>query len=186
MRFVLSLFLTVVLLSGCNNRNEPMERALMLREKLQNCDSCSFSAKITADYTDAIYEFTLQCETDKMGDLSFCVMDPQSIDGISGRVECDGGALTFDDTVLAFPILADGHVTPVSAPWFLVKALRGGYIKGCGLTGEGLILSLNDSYEENALQLTIYTNEYDQPVSAEIYWENRRIITIGVENFEIV
>ena len=186
MRYLISLLLTVLMLSGCDSQNEAMERAIRLRDKLHNANSCTFTAMITAEYETDVYEFSLECETDNEGNLLFSVISPQTIDGITGSVDHEGGKLTFDDAVLAFPVLADGQASPVSAPWILYNALCSGYLKGSGFTEEGLILSLNDSFDDHALQLTVYTDKEDLPVSAEIYWEGHRILSVIVENFCIL
>ena len=39
---------------------------------------------------------------------------------------------------------------------------------------------------EKALQLNIQTDENDIPVSAEIFWQGMRILSMSVENFTFV
>ena len=78
--------------------------------------------------------------------------------------------------------MADGQVTPVSAPWLLIKTLRGGYLKACAPSDGGIEISIDDSYEEDALHLRICTAG-DVPASGEIFWQGRRVLTLTVENF---
>jgi hypothetical protein len=110
---------------------------------------------------------------------------PDTISGITGRFKGEEGALTFDDVALAFPLLADGQVTPVSGPWILLKTLLGGYLTACNQEEELLHLTINDSYEDDALQLEIWLNENNLPVQAEIIYAQRRILTMQIENFQI-
>ncbi len=182
MKRLLCLILVVILLSGCGSSSE-LDRALALREKLLKCSTCTFDAIITADYSDKLYTFGMSCRMDQSGDMAFEVTAPQSIAGITGSVSNKGGTLTFDGQVLAFELLADGQVTPVSAPWLLLRTLRGGYLSACAPTENGLRISVDDSYEEDALQLEIWLNEGDLPTQAEILWQGKRIVTLCVENF---
>ena len=162
------------------------DRAMTLRSALQSSNGCSFDAQITADYGEKTYTFAMGCKFDAHGNLSFTVMKPQSIAGITGIIDAGGGKLTFDDHALAFPMLADGQVTPVSAPWLLYKTLVGGYLKSAVQEDELLHLVIDDSYEDDALQLDIWLGEEDLPVRAEVLYDSRRILTLTVENFEIL
>lgn len=183
-RIVTAVLAVLLLLSGCGFDNPGLDRAMKLRASLLS-SGCSFDTEITADYGDKIYTFSLRCQGDSSGYLTFEVTAPESIAGITGRISNEGGYLTFDDAALAFELLADGQVSPVSAPWILLRTLRGGYVTACSEEGEGLRLSVDDSYEEDALHLDIWLDAGDLPTRAEILWDGRRIITIAVENFQI-
>ena len=186
MKKVLSLLLlTVLLLTGCSDTPKEMNRALSLRTKLLQASSCSFDAEITADYGDKLYTFGMACTADDKGDVTFRVTAPDSISGLTGQISREGGALTFDDTALQFNLLADDQLSPVSAPWVLMKTLRGGYITGAGLEDGLLRLSINDSYEDDALNLDIWLDSEDVPEKAEICYDGKRILSIRVENMVI-
>lgn len=159
-----------------------METALTLRKRLQQ-SSCSFNAKITADYGDMIHVFDLHCQMEQDGSLAFTVLEPESIAGITGVIEAGDGKLLFDDTVLAFELLADGLVTPVSAPWIVTKTLRGGYIHASAKTADGTKLVIHDTYEEYSLQLDIWLDAESTPTAAEILWEGRRILSLIISDF---
>ena len=179
-----AVILLVLFLSGCSGTSGEMNRSLMLREKLQN-GSCAFTAKVTADYGDKLYTFTLDCGADTQGNLSFTVQEPESISGITGRITGTGGALTFEDTALSFPLMADGQVTPVSAPWLLLKTLRSGFLSSAGMDGENLRLCMDDSYRDDALHLDIWVNGENLPVRAEILYSGRKILSLEVASFTI-
>ena len=182
----LSVLLSVLLfLGGCSGKQEELERAMTLRAKLL-ASECSFDAKITADYGDKLYVFAMTCQGDSRGNLTFTVTEPESIAGITGILSQDGGKLTFDDTALAFPLMADDQLTPVSAPWIFLKTLRGGYLTSANTEEELLHLTIDDSYEEDALQLDIWLDGEDKPILAEILYDGRRILTISVSNFQIL
>ena len=177
----------MVFLLGCSEGTSEMDRGMALRQRLLNCNSCSFTAQITADFGDKIYTFTLDCQGKADGSLAFTVQKPETISGIRGVLSASGGKITFDeDRAVAFPLLAEGEVTPISAPWLLYNTLRSGYLSACGKEGEQLRLTLNDSYEEEALQVDVWLDGEDRPEAAEILWEGRRILTILVADFRIV
>lgn len=159
-----------------------MDRAMAMRSKFQS-SGCMFRATVSADYGDMIHTFVLDCTADETGDVSFAVAAPDTISGITGTLTGKAGFLTFENEVLAFSMLADGQLSPVSAPWILVSTLRGGYLRYCTETDGGYRLTVDDSYADQAMQVDIWLDENDQPTGAEILWQGRRILTVKVESF---
>lgn len=154
-----------------------------LRQQLLSAQECSFTASITADYGDALYSFTVLCSFDSLGNMTFSLSEPESINGVTGKIEGDQGYLTFDNQAVAFPLLADGQLTPVSAPWIFMKSLRSGYIHSSAQDGELIYVCMNDSFEEDALQLDIWLGEDNVPVRAEILYKNCRILSLTITDF---
>ena len=185
MKKVMSLLLALLVLPGCANARDHIDRAMALRAKLLAGSGCSFTASVTADYGDAVHNFQLDCTADGQGNLSFTVTSPESISGITGALSADGGKLTFDDTALEFPLLADGQVAPVTAPWIFLKTLRSGYLTAAGADGDLLRLTIDDTYEEDALHLDIWLDQEDLPVQADILYDGRRILSLAIGNFRI-
>ena len=175
----------LLLLSGCKGNENSLDRAVALRNRVLQGNGCSFSATVTADYGEQIYVFKMDCKTDREGNLTFTVAEPVTIAGITGKVSSSGGTITFDDKALAFQTIADGLVTPVTAPWLLMKTLSSGYLKDASPTEQGFEISVDDSYAEESLQLRIRTAG-DLPAFAEIFWQGRRILTLAVEDFSFL
>ncbi len=186
MKRIFAVLLVFFCFTGCKNSSSDIGRAMALREQLLSGKGCAFDTVITADYGDKVYTFCMSCHADTQGDLTFTVTDPKTISGISGKISSQGGHLTFDDKALAFEMLADGQVTPVSAPWLLIRTLRGGYLTACGADAEYLRVAIDDSYEENALHLDIWLNTQNVPVRAEILWQGQRVVSLEVRNFSYV
>lgn len=178
------LFL-VFLLSGCSDTSREIERGMALRSRLLQAQGCSFDADITADYGDKVHTFSLSCQGDSKGGIRFAVTAPETISGITGMTGDEGGKLTFDDTALHFELLADGQVTPVSAPWLLLKTLRSGYLTSACMEDGLLRLTIDDSYEDDALNLDIWLDGEDAPVRAEVLYDGKRILSLAVKNFVI-
>lgn len=184
MKRFLGGILMAVLLAGCSRSDGAMDRAVSMRQELLDADGCTFTVSVTADYGDKIHTFEMDCAADREGDLTFTVTAPGSIAGITGTVTDEKGSLTFDGKALAFELLADGQVTPVSAPWILIHTLRGGYLTACAEESDGFRLSIDDSYEDDALHLDIWVDQEMIPAEAEILWKNRRILSMTIENFQ--
>ena len=185
MKRILSVFLIFCMFSGCSGRRNELDRAMALRADLLGCGACSFDVTVTADYGDELYTFGMACTGENTGDLGFTVTAPETIAGITGEFRGEKGLLTFDDFALEFPRLTDDQITPVSGPWILLKTLMGGYLTSCGPAGELLQVTINDSYEDDALTLDIWLDAENRPVRAEILYDNRRIVTMDIENFSI-
>ncbi len=178
MKRLFLIVFSILFLCGCAKQEE-MDVALRLRSDILNAKKCEFSIHITADYGDKTYAFSMDCVGDEKGNVTFTVTKPETIAGIQGSITADGGNLTFDDTFLAIPMLTDDQITPVSAPWILMRTLRGGCITSCC---EGRI-TIDDSYADDALTLDILLDNSNLPKQADIYWKNRRILTVEVLSF---
>ena len=181
MKKLVAAFMVLFLLCGCSNSG--INSAIDLRGKLLSGNGCEFQARITADYGDKLYSFTMNCKADATGRVDFTVVEPESIAGISGNLSSDGGNLTFDDQILSFAMIADGQITPVTAPWLFIRALQSGYIKGCGTTENGMHIQIDDSYLEDAMHVDIYTDQNEIPIRTEFLWRGRRILSMEMETF---
>ena len=186
-RVLIYLVVLGLILSGCSVKNQELENIMSFRASLLSGMGCSFQANITADYQQELYQFAVDCRCDEQGKLYFSVQEPESIAGISGEISEDKGQLTFyNDSVLAFDTLTDDQLTPVSAPWLLVKSLRGGRVTSCCKEEAFVRVSIEDSYRDDALHQDIWFDADHKPVRAEILWKDRRILTLEVTNFDIL
>lgn len=185
MKRIFVAVICVIFLFGCSGKSG-LERGLALRSRLLSGNGCEFRANITADYGDELYTFSMFCKADNAGEMTFSVLTPESIAGITGTVSATGGKLTFDEQALVFPVLADGMISPVSAPWFFVTALRSGYLRACEENNDGYHLIINDSYAQDAVQVDLYTDANSTPIRAELLWQGMRILTVTIEDYTVV
>lgn len=184
MKRILSLLLLIPILAGCSAGDGAMETAMALRQKIQS--GCAFDATVTADYSLTTQTFSLSCQADEAGQVTFCVTEPEEIAGITGKMSDGCGSLTFDDQCVQFDLLAEGLLSPIGGTWVLVHTLRSGYLRsGQEKNGESVI-SLDDSYDENALRLNITLNQDGLPVFGEILWNQRRILSMEIKNFRFL
>ena len=173
--------LLLVFLTGCAGPDPAMEAAIDLRTRCLS-GPVSFETEVRADYITSIECFTLDCAFDGAGEMTFSVTEPEEIAGIRGTVRGTEGTMEFDETALAFPLLAEGRLSPLSAPWVLMKAIRSGCIIAAGTEGETFHVTIDDSYADNALSVDLWLEE-GRVTEAEIAWEGRRCVTMTVEDF---
>ena len=174
--------LMLIFLMGCSGSDPAMDAALALRTRCLGSREITFETEIRADYIEAMECFDLKCSFTQEGIMTFSVEEPEEIAGISGTVSGMEGTIGFDATILAFPMLADGRLSPVSAPWVMMKAIREGAIVCAGQEGERIHLTIDDSYADNALTVDLWL-EGDEICEAEIAWEGRRCVTMTVDDF---
>ena len=186
MKVLESFMVVLLLLSGCGAGDGGLEGAIAFRDRLLDASGCDLSARITADYGTEVDVFRMDVRSDHDGNIAFTVTEPEPISGITGTVTRSGGALTFDDTILGFPMLAEGRLAPVAAPWVLIKSLRSGYISSVGREGDQWRLTVLDSYEEDALVLDVWFDGEWCPLQAEILFKGEKILTLTVEGFQLV
>lgn len=186
MKFFATLVLILSTLCGCTAKGDTLEQATDLRKQLLAADGCTFQASITADYEDKVHTFQMDCSMDSTGRLDFTVTAPETISGITGYISHNGANLTFEEKILAFPMLADGQISPVYSPWLFMNSLRGGYLSGCSEEPDGLCIYIDDSFCDNPLKIEVTTDHNTIPTYAELIWQNRRILSLDIQNFVIL
>lgn len=183
MKWLAGILCLALVLTGCGSETGELDTGMELRSKVLAAETVSFDAQITADYGDKVHTFSMSCQGDSLGNLNFTVTEPESISGITGRIDQKGGALTFDDKALHFDLMADEALSPVSAPWILVKTLRSGYLTSACREEGKILLTIDDSYEDDALTLDIRLDGNNLPEWAEILHRGRKILSMKVANF---
>ena len=180
MKRILPLFL--VFLLGCSGPDPAMETALDLRSRCLASPNVRFRAEIRADYITGFEEFTLDCETSPDGAVSFRVASPEEIADICGTVRRDEGTVEFDGAVLAYPLMAQERLSPLSGPWVVMKAIRSGCIIAAGQEGELTRVTIDDSYADNALTVDVWLED-GQVIQAEVAWEGLRCLVMTFDDF---
>lgn len=174
-----------IFLPGCAVLSRNPDRAMALRSSLLKGEEISFRCDITADYGDKLHTFSMDCHGDNAGQLQFTVIEPDSISGISGWIRSGQGSLDFDGQALAFPLIADDLMSPVSAPWVVVSALRSGTITSGGKDGQNYQLTISYPFEDENLRVDAWLDEENHPIRGEILKDGRRYLTVDVKDFQI-
>ena len=159
-----------------------MERGIDFRRELIAAGGCRFRAQITADYGQEIQSFTLDCEADGEGVVSFCVVEPDTISDITGAMEGDEGTVTYDGLQLAFPLLVYERISPVSAPAMIVSCWQKEYILSAGYDDTLYRITYEKKIQGKDLLIDTYF-EKDIPISAELCYNGHRILNVQITDF---
>ena len=170
---------------GCGASSD-IDPGITLRNKLTDGDGCSFRCTVTADYGDSITEFTMDCVSSGNADMTFTVVQPETVSGITGKISQSGGALTFEDKVMLVQLLADGQLTPLCCPWLMLRTIQGGIIHASGKSGDGSDVIYDDVYASEPFQMYAQLDGSAIPQVCEFVWQGRRIMTVQVEDFQIL
>lgn len=177
----LSILLLALFLSGCSAK-ATADKALQLRAAIQQAETLEFSCTVTADYNDSVFVFSMDCVADRQGKVEFTVTEPASIAGISGVLSSQGGKITFDGTALDFGLLNDALPTPISAPYTLLEALRGGNIRAYSKHDGVYHMVVDESYYSDSLQIDAYFSQDILPFYAEVSYQGRKLLSVEIES----
>ena len=175
MRRLWVCLLVLLFLPGCSSEKELMNEVLLLRRCIQDASEINLQCRITADYGNSVCVFGMECKYDSAGNMQWKVTEPETIAGISGSVKNEKGQFEFDNEMLVFELLTDEQITPVGAPWILLKVIQSGYVHGCGRDGENIFVQFDDSFSNLQFSTDVWLSKQGIPLRGEIIWKGRRI-----------
>ena len=159
-----------------------MDRAIAFRGRLISGGGCSFRAQITADYGQEVQHFALECEADEDGQISFSVIEPSTVEGITGVVQGDEGTITYDGLQLVFPLMVYGQISPVSAPALLASSWVKEFILSAGMDGNIYRASYEKKINDKVILIDTYF-EKDIPISADLCYNGYTVMHMNITNF---
>ena len=179
------LFLAIpALLCACAGKQaDPAQQALDFRQALLE-NGCSFEAEITADFEDYVCSFTLLCEDSPDGGMQMRILAPETLAGISARVEGEQAKLVFDDTEAAFGTLSEPGISPMAAPARLAQAWRSGYIRFSGAEDGTLHVTYLCGYGEDEIRVDTWFSD-SAPMRAELSCDGHTTVQIDVTDFKL-
>ena len=180
MKKLLLPLIFILFFTGCGQNGTP--RGMALRQRMNDSNGCAFTAEVRAYIEKEEYVFSLDCESGNSDAVTFTVTAPASLSGITGNLSSGSGSLTFDGQALAFPMLAQGTMSPISSVLVLLHALRGGYLTDEGKEG----LTIDETYQGVPLRLSVTLNDEDMPAFAEIFQDGERILSLTLTNFRFL
>lgn len=135
-RRLCALMMIIPLLTGCSRgerggATDAEELALAIRTEYLAMTACSSTVDITADYGQRVYEYTLSISWQKDGETLLTVLAPETIAGVTARIQNGTGYLEFEGASLETgSILADG-LSPIEAVPAILNYIFSGYIAEC-------------------------------------------------------
>lgn len=178
-RFLKMLPLILLLVLSACGRGEKggTQLALDVRRELQNASGLSLTADVTADYGKRTYQFTVDYKgTAELGALT--ITAPDSIAGITAKVDLSRGSMTFDGATLdTGPLTGDG-LSPAEAIPVLYRAWLGGDITGSWFErlGDSETLVVTTAITDSVTQRTWFNKTTHLPVRSEIMSGGRTVI----------
>lgn len=179
--------LLCVLLVGCSaSTGKPNQKALDFRTQLMNAGGCSFTAAISADFGERVYDFTLDCSYTMEDGVSVSVLEPESIAGIAATVSGDGAVLEYEGVSLTLGQMAQGNVEPLAAPWLLGQCWTQEYIAYAGADEDYERITYLRGYDDKELTVDTWLDPTGCPVYAEVVFDGVRCLTIEIQDFQLM
>lgn len=162
------VLMITLLLSGCGitgKGNEADEIAVRLRGEYLNCEQCSGTVQLTADYGQRVYCYELEF-TQGEKETVLTLTQPDTVSGITARLSKTSGAvLEYDGVILETGALNEEGLTPIGAVPAILNALEEGYLDTCVLedweTGRVLRMLIRDPEQQpgEGLELLVWLEE---------------------------
>lgn len=135
-RTACALMMTLALLTGCSgggqgNIRSAEELALNIRAEYLAMTSCTAAADITADYGQRVYEYSMSIFWEKGGETVLTITAPESIAGITARIQDGTSYLEYDGVSLETGALSGAGLSPVEVVPAALNYILSGYIAEC-------------------------------------------------------
>ena len=169
--------LLCLLLTACGN--PVLDRFESFSADLREREDLSFTARLTALYPDRTAEFSLRCSLSE-GIQRVTVLAPDTISGVSARIEPGKTALEYDGVILDTGDLDAYGLTPMSALPLLMEALR---------QGHGSAFWSEDGYDavevliDDHTKATVWFGEGFVPCRAEIQSDETVTVQCEITNW---
>lgn len=177
----------LLLLTGCHASEETaVQEALTFRTALLSAKSCGYTAEVTADLGERIYEFTMDCTyRPSDGAAELTVTEPETIAGISAAVDAESAAVSFDDLALDLGEPAGGRAAPLQLPRLLGEAWSTGYVESQAEDGDGWQVTYRIGYDAEELLVYTWLDAALSPTRAEVYEDGVLVLSAELSGFEI-
>lgn len=173
----------MLILTACRAPDGAMQQALRLRTELLQAGGCRYAADVSVHYDDVRFDFSLDCVCRSDGAAQMTVRAPQTLAGIAAELEADSARVEFEDTAVAFGLMADGNLAPMQLPQLLVQALCADYIEAAGRDGEGLRVTYLHGYDDAELTVDVWLSAALVPETAEVSYQGQMLASMTITDF---
>ena len=177
-----AVILAVLFMCGCGDKS-PMDTAEEIKTELGGYASLTLTADITASYENCVYDFKVKCTKDDAG-LGIEILEPESLAGITARLEEDGFTLSYDGVEMSTGKLTEDGLSPAGALPVLIEQWTEGYASGSVYEsyGDEETLALDTNISDTVKQRTWFDRETHLPVHSEISENGVVVVTCDFEN----
>lgn len=176
------LLLPLLLLAGCGKEEEQTQQALDFRTRLLEAGGCAFDADVQASYGETAARFSMHCVYSVQDGVTMTLTAPETLTGMTARVDSSGAKLVFDGAEIGFSTLAGGRLAPMAAPWVLADCWASGYIAWSGMEGDLLRVTYRTGYGTDELQADVWFDS-GTPARAELSYEGALLLSAELTNF---
>lgn len=185
MRKIFVLFsLVAALLCGCNAQTDRMQQALDFRAAVLE-SGCGFKARVTADYGDRVFSFTLACTYSPESGGELTVLEPQTLAGIRAVCTAREARVEYDGLTFGLGDLGGGRLAPMQLPLILGQCWCGEYIAAAGEAENGWRMSCDMGYENDALRVDTWFSEGGAPEYCEISADGELLLSAQLYEFQL-
>lgn len=160
----LCLIPLVAVLLALLRHGQTSEEARSFLNRCGEASQLQFRADISSRQSEMVKKLTLDCVTEPDGAVSFTVIRPERIAGVSGSIGADEGKL----------FRPDGGLRTVASPWMLLHALRCGKLQSCTRRKGILVVQLAAWYNREPVPVELHIRK-GKLLSAQLHWREQRI-----------
>ena len=160
-----------------------MQQALQLRTELLQAGGCRYAADVSVNYDDVRFDFSLDCVCGADGAARMTIRAPQTLAGIAAELSASSARVEFEDTAVAFGLMADGNLAPMQLPQLLVQALCADYIEAAGREGDAVRVTYLHGYGEKELTVDVWLSGALMPDYAEVSYQGQMLAAMTITDF---
>lgn len=160
-----------------------MQQALQLRTELLQAGGCRYAADVSVNYDDVRFDFTLDCVCGADGAARMTIRAPQTLAGIAAELEASSARVEFEDTAVAFGLMADGNLAPMQLPQLFVQALCADYISSAGQEGDAVRVTYLHGYDDDELTVDVWLSGALMPDYAEVSYQGQMLAAMTITDF---
>lgn len=171
------------MLTGCRASGGAMQQALQLRTELLQAGGCRYAADVSVNYDDVRFDFSLDCVCGADGAARMTIRAPQTLAGIAAELEGSSARVKFEDTAVAFGLMADGNLAPMQLPQLFVQALCADYISSAGQEGDAVRVTYLHGYDDDELTVDVWLSGALLPEYAEVSYQGQMLAAMTITDF---
>ncbi len=176
------LMIPLLLLAGCGGREARLERRFdAFRENVLAASRITLRAELTADCGGTTEEYVLDVTCDG-SETAVTILRPRLLAGVTAKAKWGETTVAYGDVLLGMGPLDEDGTTPASALPVILAAMAGGGMELLWQEDGCLAARL---YAGEHSRCTIWLDENDIPIAAEIASDGRAVITCRLSDWDL-
>ena len=186
MRRILAVALLLALmLGGCAKGPDAMQQALDFRASVLQSGGCRFKARITADYEEQVFQFTLDCAYSPETGAEMTIIEPQTLAGLRAVCTERGAQIEYAGASFGLGALGGGRLAPMELPLLLGQSWCGEYIAAAGSAENGWRMTCTVGYDEDELRVDTWLSDDGLPEYCELSAGGKLLLSAELYEFQL-